>query len=130
MPLAIRVKDEPGQLRAVRIALDGSLDTATSADLEKRIDALLTGDVRLLAFDLAGLKFVSSAGIRVLMKARQAMTTRSGVCALTNLQPQVAKVFEIVKSLPGVSLFRNTKEMDDYLLAMQKKMIDGDDGDS
>jgi len=130
MPLAIRVTHETGQFPAVRIALDGTLDTATSGDLEKQIDALLTGDARLIAFDLAGLKFVSSAGIRVLMKARQAMTYRGGVCALTNLQPQVAKVFEIVKALPGVSLFRNTKEMDDYLLTMQKKMIDGDDDEA
>jgi anti-anti-sigma factor len=129
MPLAIRVTHDPGRPNAVRIVLEGSLDAATSADLEKEIDQLLAGPLRFLALDLAGLKFVSSAGIRVLMKARQGLTDRGGVCAMTNLQPQVAKVFEIVKALPGVSIFRNEKEMDDYLAAMQRKFLEGDGSD-
>jgi len=130
MPLAIRVTHDTGRPNAAKIVLDGSLDAATSGDLEKQIDTLLAGPVRLLAFDLAGLKFISSAGIRVLMKARQGLSDRGGSCALTNLQPQVEKVFEIVKALPGVSLFRNEKEMDAYLAAMQKKVLEGGGGNT
>ena len=124
MALQIKVTNDPGRLHSATIALDGSLDAATSGDLEKIVDELLASPVRVIAFDLAKLKFISSAGIRVLMKVRQGLTGRGGSCALTNLQPQVAKVFEIVKALPGVSVFSNEAEMDEYLAAMQRKVIE------
>jgi hypothetical protein len=41
---------------------------------------------------------------------------------LINLQPQIAKVLDIVKALPGISVFKSLKEMDEYLAAMQRKV--------
>ncbi len=130
MPLTIRVTHEDQKkIGQVRVALDGSLDTASSPDLEKALQPLYARQLSVLAFDLAGLRFLSSAGIRVLMTARKEMTARGGSFAMTNLQPQVAKVIEIVKALPGVSVFRNDAEMDDYLAAMQRKVVEGEPAD-
>jgi len=129
MPLDIRVTQDkdPRNSGRVRVALDGSLDTATSPDLEKALQPLYTRQLRVLVFDLAGLRFLSSAGIRVLMTARKELTDHDGSFVLTNLQPQIAKVIEIVKALPGVSVFRNDAELDAYLAAMQKKVVEGGD---
>ena len=44
-----------------------------------------------------------------------------------HLQPQIQKVLDIVKALPAVPIFKNEQEMDDYLDAMQQKVIDGED---
>jgi anti-anti-sigma factor len=130
MPLTIRVTHEDGkQLGQVRVALDGSLDTATAPDLEKALQPLYAANLRVLVLDLAGLRFLSSAGIRVLMTARKELSARGGSFAMTNLQPQIAKVIEIVKALPGVSVFRNDAEMDEYLTAMQKKVVEGEQPD-
>jgi anti-anti-sigma factor len=121
MPLAIDVKDiEPDHAR-VTIALSGSLDTATSPQLETRLGELLTKWPRLLVFDLAGLTFLSSAGLRVFSIARKSVQERGGTVAMLHMQPQIAKVFEIVKSLPGFSIFGSVAEFDKYLAAMQKK---------
>jgi len=126
MPLAIKVAHDGGSPTAARVALEGSLDTATSPQLEAELDKLLKGPVKVVAFDLAGLKFISSAGIRVFMKTRLTLDGRGGSLALNNLQPQIAKVLEIVKSLPGVQIFTSDREMDVYLTAMQKKVLEGE----
>ena len=46
--------------------------------------------------------------------------------AVSNRQPQVEKVFEILQALPDMAVFASDAELDDYLDAMQKK-VTGDD---
>ena len=40
-----------------------------------------------------------------------------------NLQPQIEKVFEIIKALPDQRIFKDIEELDRYLDRMQKKVI-------
>ena len=54
------------------------------------------------------------------------MDNRGGKFLLVNLQPQIKKVFEIIKALDGMNVFKDQEEMDDYLTAMQNKVKDGD----
>ena len=54
------------------------------------------------------------------------MDNRGGKFLLVNLQPQIKKVFEIIKALDGMNVFKNQEEMDDYLTAMQNKVKDGE----
>ena len=128
MPLDIKVTHDNDlkRLGTVKVALEGSLDTASSPDLEKALQKLYTPKTQVLVFDMAGLRFLSSAGIRVLMTARKELTDGGASFVLTNLQPQIAKVIEIVKSLPGVSVFRNDAEMDAYLTSIQRKIVSGE----
>ena len=43
-----------------------------------------------------------------------------GQAAFVHLQPQIRGVFEIVKSLPGVTIFREAAEPDEYLAARRR----------
>jgi len=43
------------------------------------------------------------SSIRVIMVARKAVTSRGGKVILVNIQPQIEKVFEIVRALPAGS---------------------------
>jgi hypothetical protein len=45
---------------------------------------------------------------------------------LTNRQPQIVKVFEIVKALPDLRVFETDEEMDGYLRTMQDKSRRGE----
>jgi anti-anti-sigma factor len=72
-------------------------------------------------FDLAGLEYIGSAGIRVLVMTRKALEARGGGVAVANLQPTVRQVFEIVKALPSVDLFATDAELDAYLDAMLRR---------
>ena len=76
--------------------------------------------------DLKRLQFLSSAGLRVIFKTKKYMDSHEGKFMLLNLQPQVRKVFDIIKALDGMNVFKSEEEMDEYLTAMQNKVLDGD----
>lgn len=118
MPLEIQIQkgtDGPAA-GTVTIKLIGSLDTATAPELERQMIECLAGRVNQLVFDLAGLNFVSSAGLRLFQVARKQMVARgSGQASFINMQPQVEEVFAIIQSLPGIGVFKDLEALDRYL---------------
>ena len=68
--------------------------------------------------------FLTSAGLRVIVATRKRMAAKKGQVLLANPQPQVAKVFEIIQSLPGLNIFGSVEELDVYLAQVQRKMIE------
>ena len=124
MALDIQLANEGGGRRRVRLA--GRLDTVTSPELDTRLAPLL-GDpaVTALVLDLAALEYISSAGIRCVVKARKALEGREGSLALVSVQPPVQKVFDIVKALPSNQIFGSATELDAYLDMMQRRVRRG-----
>jgi anti-sigma B factor antagonist len=125
MSLEIQIKKNIGGpgTGAVTVELNGSLDTSTAPELERQIVPLLApqGGLKDLVFDLAKLKFISSAGLRVFAAARKQLKERGGQTSFVHMQPQIQEVFEIMKSLPGVAVFQNVAELDRYLAVRQSK---------
>ena len=109
-----------------RFLLDGSLDTETAPALEQAVMDVISTDVDLLVLDMKTLDFISSAGLRVVFMATKKMKAKNGRLAVANRQVQITKVFEIVKALPDLTIFKDDEEMDDYLAAMQEKFKSGD----
>ena len=77
----------------VIISLEGKLDTVTAPDLEKEIDSC-EGSVTDLTLDLEKIDYVSSAGLRVILKA-QKMMNKQGSLKLTNVCDDVMEIFDI-----------------------------------
>jgi anti-anti-sigma factor len=102
------------------IKLTGSLDTNTFGQLEAEIQQLVASEPALLVLDLAALTYISSAGIRIVQKGSRAMEKIGGQFRLVNLQPHVAKVFEVIKVLQSSQLFSSEAELDAYLASLQK----------
>ena len=78
---------------ALTVALAGRLDTTTAPELEKELKASLDG-VTDLTFDLAGLEYISSAGLRVLLSAQKTMN-RQGTMKLTHVNETIMEIFEV-----------------------------------
>ena len=108
------------------VSLTGSLDTDTATQLEKELAQIFVPDSKKLLFNMAGLEYVSSAGIRIIAMASKKMKENSGTIAMTGLQPQIEKIFEIVKALPNFGIFKDEAEADAYFDLMQKKVLYGD----
>ena len=105
-----------------RVTLQGRLDTVTAPKLDEELAPVLDArDVTSLVFQLYGLEYISSAGIRCLVRTRKALAARGGEVVIVDPQPGVRKVFEIVKALPSDQVFANEAELDAYLDAMQRK---------
>ena len=122
MPLEIQIQKDigPQNTGAVTVKLTGSLDTATAPELERQLAPVLAGPVKELVFDLAQLKFISSAGLRVFQMVRKQLKERGGQASFVHMQPQIQEVFEIIKALPGVAIFKDVTELDSYLAARQR----------
>jgi len=105
-----------------QVWLQGRLDTLTAPKLDEELAPVLAArEVTSLVFQLGALDYISSAGIRSLVRARKALAARGGEVAIVDPQPGVRKVFEIVKALPSDQVFTNDAELDAYLDAMQRK---------
>ncbi len=75
-------------------ALKGRLDTATAPAAEAKLLALLEGGAKLVA-DMTEVHYVSSAGLRVLLKAAKQAKSAGGAFALAGPQAPVREVLEI-----------------------------------
>ena len=79
---------------AVRtLKLYGRLDTLTAPQLDAEVGKL--DGVTELVLDFAGVEFISSAGLRVLLKAQKCMNAAHGAMKLIHVCPEVCEVFEI-----------------------------------
>ena len=81
------------------VELTGRLDTLTSPDLEERLDEELDG-IEKIIFDLGGVEYISSAGLRVLVGAYQMMEDKGGML-IRNVTPDVMDVFEVTGLIDG-----------------------------
>jgi anti-sigma B factor antagonist len=75
--------------------LNGRLDSNTSQGFEKKIfDAIYDGS-RHMIIDFRDLDYISSAGLRVILKATKALNREEGKIMLCAMQDYVKEVFEI-----------------------------------
>ena len=130
MPLDIQIVRTAGsdQTGVYTVKLTGSLDTLTAPDLEKELTPVMARRGKDLMFDLAGLKFISSAGLRVFSMVRKQLKERGGMASFISLQPQITEVFAIIKALPGVGMFTSEAEFDSYIAARQRIVQNGQNG--
>ena len=111
-----------------QVSVGGRLDTHTYAELDTALAPLLADPgITSLVLDLGGLEYISSAGIRSVFKARKALAPRGGKVLVVNPQPQIQKVFDMVKAVPLGEIFTSVAEADAYLDAMQRKVLEGDE---
>lgn len=75
------------------LALAGRLDTVTAPGFEQELDASL-GAIDLLILDFSNLNYISSAGLRVLLKAQKLMNEK-GSMKVIGVNETIMEVFEI-----------------------------------
>ena len=120
MSLTSHFEEQQGG-RVLKVRLVGSLDTNTSPAFDADISPRLKQGIEMLLLDMKDLEYISSAGLRSVFKASKAIKQLGGRMGVANRKPQIEKVFEIVKALPDLNIFRDTAEMDEYLTMMQER---------
>ena len=79
--------------KKVTLTLEGRLDTTTAPELEKVTDETIPFADELI-FDFSGLEYISSAGLRVILKAQKAMNQK-GNMKLINVNEDMMEIFDI-----------------------------------
>jgi anti-sigma B factor antagonist len=75
--------------------LSGRLDSNTSQGLEKKIFQAIDDGSKSMIIDFKNLDYISSAGLRVILKATKALKREDGKILLCDMQDYVKEVFEI-----------------------------------
>ena len=88
--MTIEKKIENGN---VTLMITGRLDTTTAPELEKTVESVLDG-IKELVFDITGLEYISSAGLRVILKAQKAMNEQ-GTMKFTGVNDSIMEIFDI-----------------------------------
>jgi anti-anti-sigma factor len=123
--MSLTVTSNEKQAGVFVVSAFGSLDTNTHQILEKKMDHLIqTGGARVITLDMGGIDYISSMGVRVVLKSKKDLNRRGGTLMLANLQHQVKRVFEIINALPSLQIFSSLDELDGYLAEMQRQALE------
>lgn len=123
-------KTYPASPNRMVVYLGGRLDAQTYQEADRRFDELLrdTPDMVTLVLDLGNLTYISSAGLRSVFRVRKVLSERNGMALLVNMQPQVRKVFDVVKAVPINEVFASEEELENYLDGLQKRYSEDESG--
>ncbi len=91
MELELTTKKEDN---ALTVALNGELNTQTAPLLKTILDENVD-KIDALYLDFAGCDFVSSAGLRVLVRTYKVIKAKNGVMKLLNIGPSFSEVLNI-----------------------------------
>ena len=90
--------DEAPQNRGVSILrVSGYVDTTTSPDLERRLQALLREKRYHIVVDLAGVEYISSAGWGIFISEIREIREQGGDLKLAGMIPDVREVFDLLE---------------------------------
>ena len=78
---------------SLTLTLAGRLDTTTAPELDAVVDSSLA-DVQGLILDMEALEYISSAGLRVILKAQKIMNAK-GFMKLIHVNDTIMEVFDI-----------------------------------
>ena len=78
----------------VTLEITGRLDTTTAPNLEAVINEL-SEDIKELVFDMSGVEYISSAGIRVVLGAYKKINSNLGTMRIEKANEIVHEVFEM-----------------------------------
>jgi len=122
MSLNVTVTEkEPGIFSLLPV---GSIDTTTAPILEGKVDGVLAKSPRIVIFDMGGVEYISSMGVRVIIKTKKALANSAGRFVMVEIPPQVKRVFDIIYALPKQEIFESIEELDEYLAAMQRQVLE------
>ena len=78
------------------LALSGELDVVSAPELQQHLGEVLAEQHERVMLDLTGLTFVDSAGVSVLIKAKQTAEASGGTLVLRRPTEQLERVFALV----------------------------------
>lgn len=79
----------------VVLSVTGRLDSNTSPDFEEKLLVRIKDGERKLVLDFGSLEYISSAGLRVLLKATREIKTQGGKLVICAARDYIQEVFDL-----------------------------------
>jgi anti-anti-sigma factor len=101
----------------------GSINTNTYPILKKEMEWIFESGPEIILFDMKQVNFVNLRGLRVILKTIIKMNQRSGKVYLTNLQPEIKEMFEVMNGALPEWFFGSRKQLEIYLDAIHNNLV-------
>jgi len=92
------------------VSISGSLDAATAPTLDKKLQAELDKEPRLILVNMNSLEYIASAGLGALININEALTGRGSELRLCCLNDKVIKIFKLLGFLELFSIYKTEDE--------------------
>jgi anti-sigma B factor antagonist len=96
----------------------GPISTITYPVLKKEMDRIFESGPEVILFDMTQVNYVNLRGLRVILKTIVEMRQRNGQVYLTNLQPEIKKMFEVMNGALPEWVFESRKLWENYFDAI------------
>lgn len=93
----IREEVKDGELY---LSFDGSFDETSSPDVEDALEGIMAGEANTINFDLSKVRYISSAGIRVLIVAHKRAVKSGKKVRIMKMSEKVNDILGTVGILP------------------------------
>lgn len=77
------------------VTVTGRMDAITSPAFEKTMNDLIAAGETRFVVELAGLDYISSAGLRVILAIAKSLKAKGGLICFANVEGTVKEVFDI-----------------------------------
>ena len=85
----------------VTLSLDGNFDEHSSPYIESKLMTMIESpDIESISFNMDGVKYISSAGIRVLIVAHKRAIKNGKNISIGAMSPKVKEIIDVVGILP------------------------------
>ncbi len=92
------------------VSVEGRMDAVSTPEFEQTLGGWIDeGDIRFIV-DLAGLDYISSAGLRGILTSVKRLKAAGGQMVLTSLHGTVKEVFEISGFNTIIPIFESVKD--------------------
>lgn len=92
------------------LTISGRIDSSTARDLEARLKAVIHNTAPCLLLNMAGVEYITSAGMRALASTYKAIRSLDrGDIAIANLQDNLAHLFRLIGFDGLFTLYENVE---------------------
>ncbi len=92
------------------IQLEGRLDVHLSLEIEQEVNELIDKGEKFLLFDLEGVQYLSSSGLRIFIAAMRRLKGVDGSLKLANMSDSVKKIFKVVELIDLFEIYSSVEE--------------------
>jgi len=97
------------------VRLEGELEADTVPTLRRHLATLLRRPGAAIVFDLARLRFLSSAGVGALVEARSKDASRGATTLFVNMSTSIRRVLYVMGAIPLDTVFPSTQALEIHL---------------
>lgn len=108
--MSLTIDSQQHENEVVVISVQGEITFENSDQLREKIDQLCEQGSRRMVIDLAGLKYMSSAGMGVLVHGLKKTRAKEGDLRLINLSDKMRRVFLITQFTHHFVVLKNLEE--------------------